>query len=120
MSRVLSAGAAAFLTMAGTAMAQTTTIITTSPPPPPPAPVIVAPPPAPPVVIAEPPLGTLSTTHSQAILNPDGSQSVSRETTYRNGNGVADDRVTSTTIYPPVNPPVAVTTRQHIETTVTQ
>lgn len=116
MSKLLVTGAAALMTLSGVAMAQTTTIITPAAP----RPMVIAPaaPPAP--VVVAPPAGTLSRTETQRSIAPDGSQTVSRETTYRNSNGVADDKVTKSTTYAPVAPQATVTTEQHTHTTVTE
>jgi hypothetical protein len=92
MNKLLLAGVAALALSTGAAVAQTTIIQT-------------GPAPAPPVVA--PPEGTLSVTHTQKYNGPNGT-SERTETTYRKGNGVADDTVTRTTENPP--PPVTTTT----------
>lgn len=94
MKKLLMAGVAAMTMLAGGAMAQTETstsqtTTTVSPAPAPTAPVVLAPPP-----------GTLSTTRTTNSVNTDGSTVQSKETTYRNTAGVADDSVTRTTTYP--------------------
>jgi hypothetical protein len=117
MNKLWLAGAAALAMMTGVAVAQTTTSQTTT---------TVYP------TVLTPVAGTMSTTNSDgtqtmttvypAVVTPvagsvsvtrtvdttnsDGTQTTSKETTFHNSNGVADDSVTKTTIYPPV----AVTT----------
>jgi hypothetical protein len=100
MTRLLAAGVAALAMMTGVALAQTSSQVTTS---------VV------PQVVA-PPAGTLSVTRSQNTTGPDGTRSNTNETTYRKGNGVADDSVTTTTRPPP--PLVTTTTKS--TTTVTE
>ena len=94
MNKFLIVGVAAMTALAGGAMAQTqtstsqtTTTVTPS----------VAP--TPPVLFA-PPTGTLSTTRTTNSVNSDGTSVQSKETTYRNPAGVADDSMTRTTTYP--------------------
>ena len=94
MNKFLMIGAAAMAMLTGGAMAQTqtsTSQTTTT--------VLPAPAPAPPILFA-PPAGTLSTTRTTSSLNSDGTSVQSKETTYRNTAGVADDSMTRTTTYP--------------------
>ena len=53
--------------------------------------------------IIAPPAGTLSVMRPQNTVSPDGAQTITNETTHHNGNGFADDEVTKTTRYPPVD-----------------
>ncbi len=94
MNKFLMIGAAAMAMLTGGAMAQTqtsTSQTTTT--------VLPAPAPAPPILFA-PPADTLSTTRTTSSLNSDGTSVQSKETTYRNTAGVADDSMTRTTTYP--------------------
>ncbi len=85
---------------AGGAMAQTSTSQTTT---------TVYP------TVGTPVPGSVSTTRTDDTTNADGTVTVSKETTFHNPNGVADDSVTKTTTYPGV----AVTTTQTKTTTTT-
>ena len=101
MNMLFAAGAVALALTTGAAVAQTTSQTTTTVTP---APVVA------------PPDGTLSVTRSQKSIGPDGTQTNSDETTYRNSDGVADDTVTRTTTIPA--PPIISTTRS--TTTITR
>jgi hypothetical protein len=102
MIKLLLAGTTAFGLMTCAAMAQMATSQTT---------ITAAP------TVVAPPMGTMSTTTNRKSIGPDGSQSDSTSTTYRNSNGVASDSVTrsTTTAAPP--PPVASTTTHNTMTT---
>jgi hypothetical protein len=90
-----------FAASAQTAMETTTSQTTTVP-----APMAMAPPPA----------GTLSTTRETHVQDAYGNQTTSKATTYRDSQGVAEDRQTTTrTIVPP--PPTATTTTTTTEST---
>jgi hypothetical protein len=102
MNKLLLASAAALVMTMGAAMAQTSSTQSTTTT----IPSVVA-----------PPLGTLSTTHTQSNTGSDGTQTDSKSTTYRNSNGVANDSTTSTTTYPPV---ASTTTKTNSSTTTTQ
>ena len=104
MSRLLLASAAALVMTMGVAMAQSTTTSQTT--------TTVTPSIVTPSIVA-PPVGTLSTSRTTSTTSSDGTQTDSKETTYRNTNGVADDSMTRTTIYPPV----AITTTNTKSTT---
>ena len=95
MRNLLLAGVAA-LALSGTALAQTsestTTQSTTMAPVPPPPP--VAPPP-----------GTLSTTRETHAVDAYGNQTNSQASSYRDSNGVAEDKSTTTTTVPAPPPP---------------
>ncbi len=66
--------------------------------------------------ITPPPTGTLSTTTSHAVVNPDGTTQQKVETTYRNPQGVVSEGVSRTT----TNPQAAiVTTHEDSATTTT-
>jgi hypothetical protein len=106
MQKFLITGVLALGMLTGVATRQTTTSQTTT---------TVTPTDPPPLTIA-PPTGTLSTTRTQKIVSPDGTVIRSDETTYRNSHGVADDRVTRTTTYPPA----AVTTTTKSTSTETR
>ncbi len=95
MNKLLMVGAAMFLMATGAAMAQSTTSQTTT---------TVTP------SVPAPPPGTFSESRSQKTIGPDGTQTRSNETTYRDGSGVANDSVSRTTTYPP--PPSVTTTRK--------
>jgi len=101
MNRLVIIGSMALLMPTGVALAQTTssessTTVTPS--------------------LAAPPAGTLSTTRTQKSIGPDGTQTRTNESTYRNSDGVADDTVRTTT----TPPPAPVTTTRKTTTTVTQ
>ena len=66
--------------------------------------------------IIAPPAGTLSTTTLGKRIDPDGTQTITNETRYRNSTGVAQDSVSQSTRFPPS---VEITTKQS-ETVVTQ
>jgi hypothetical protein len=68
---------------------------------------------------AAPPVGTLSTTRETHAQDAYGNQSSSRSTTYRDSQGVAEDRQTTTTTVaaPPPPPPVTTTTTTTESTT---
>jgi len=68
-------------------------------------------------LVVPPPIGTLSTEHTSQTVNPDGSQSSSKSTTYRNTEGVANDSVTRSTTTPAPLP--METTTHHSSTTTT-
>jgi hypothetical protein len=102
MNKLLLAGAAALAMTAGVAMAQTTTSQTTTTTTP---------------SLVEPPTGTLSTTRTQKTVGLDGTQTNTKETTYHNSNGVADDSVTRTTT---TYPPAPVMTHTETTTSVTK
>ncbi len=113
MNKFLIVGAATMTMLSGGAMAQTqtsTSQTTTT--------VIPAPAPAAPVLFA-PPDGTLSTTRTTNSLNADGTSVQSKETTYRNTAGVADDSMTRTTTYP-APPATTTTTSKSSSSSVTQ
>jgi hypothetical protein len=63
--------------------------------------------------------GTLSSTRTTRAVDAYGNQVVSRQTTYRNSNGVAEDRSTTTTTVPVAPPPPPVTTTTTTEQTTT-
>lgn len=102
MNGLLVVSAVALALTSVTAMAQTTSsaVTTTTTP-----------------MVAAPPEGTLSITRAQKTISPDGTQTNTNETTYRNTNGVADDRVTKTTIIPPAN---VTTTTTNSSTSTTE
>jgi hypothetical protein len=102
MNKILLAGAAALVMMTGVAVAQTSISQTTT---------TVYP------AVGTPVAGTVSTTRTDNTINSDGTQTTSKETTYRNGNGVADDSVIHSTIYPAV---ALTETDTKITTTVTE
>jgi hypothetical protein len=89
-------GAAVAQTATETTTAQQTTVA--------PAPGVVAP--------VAPPVGTLSTTRTTHVEDAYGNQQSSRATSYRDSNGVAQDKQTTTTTVavPPPPPPVTTTT----------
>ena len=67
-----------------------------------------------------PPVGTLSTTRETHAQDAYGNQSNSRSTSYRDSQGVAEDRQTTTTTVaapPPPPPPVTTTTTTTESTT---
>jgi hypothetical protein len=65
-----------------------------------------------------PPVGTLSTTRETHAADANGNRVDSQSTTYRDSQGVAQDRqTTSTTIAAPPPPPPATTTTTTTETT---
>jgi len=86
----LSVATAALVISAGIATAQTTSSQTTTTTTTPGMPLIVA-----------PPTGTLSTERTQKTTSPDGTQTDTKSSTYRNTNGVANDSETTTTRQPP-------------------
>ncbi len=104
MRNILLASAAMLAIGTGIATAQTTTSQTTT---------TVSPAPAMPIIVP-PPVGTLSTTRTKRVLRSDGSQTDSRQTTYRNTTGVANDTLTQTTTYPPA----AITTTTKSKTII--
>ena len=69
---------------------------------------------APPVAVpppASPPVGTLSTTRESHAVDAYVNQTSSRSTSYRDSQGVAEDRqTTTTTVAPPPPPPPPTTT----------
>jgi len=99
MKNLLLAGIAALALSAGTALAQTTesttTQSTTMAPDPNAAPV--------------PPPGTLSTTRESHAVDAYGNQTDSKASSYRDSNGVAEDKATTTTTVPAPPPPPPVT-----------
>lgn len=65
-------------------------------------------------MIVAPPIGTLSSTHTQRTIDSNGTETDSSRTTYRNEAGVADDVHTTTTTHP-----AATTTTSSSSTTTT-
>ena len=110
MLKLLSLGTTALMlasapALAQTAMETTTSQTTTMAPP-------VAAQPVP------PPVGTLSTTRETHAQDAYGNETSSKATSYRNSQGVAEDRQTTTrTIVPPPPPPVSTTTTTTESTT---
>jgi hypothetical protein len=111
MNKLFLASTAALLMTAGVAFAQTTTsetITTTA------TPIEVVPSlgsgkfPTPNEAVQQE--GPVSVTRTERTIGPDGAETDSSQTTYRNGNGVADDSVTRTTTYPAPQPVVTTTT----------
>lgn len=88
MNRLLGLYAAALVMATGAAMAQSTSSQTTT---------TVTP------SFAAPPAGVLSESRSEKTVGPDGTQTNSSESTYRNGNGVSHDSVTRTITVPPAS-----------------
>jgi hypothetical protein len=103
MRSFLCAFVAALALTSGVAIAQTQTETTTTQSTTVPA--------VPPVALV-PPAGTLSTTRETHAVDGYGNQVDSRQTSYRNSNGVAEDSRTTTTNVPlpPPPPPVSTTT----------
>ena len=91
MNKFLMIGATAMTMLTGGAMAQTQTSTSQT--------TTTVTPASPPILFA-PPAGTLSTTRTTNSLNSDGTSVESKETTFRNTAGVADDSITRTTTYP--------------------
>jgi hypothetical protein len=117
MNKLFILGAVTGLTFtSGAALAQSTTIITPGPAPSPP--VVVAP--APPAAPASPPPGSLSVTEQHRSVQPDGTQTDSTSTTYRDVNGgVTKQKSVHSITPPPPPPPVATTTTTRTTTTTT-
>lgn len=69
--------------------------------------------------VEAPPAGTLSTTRTEKSISPDGTQTQSVQTNYRNSNGVADDRSTTTVVQPPAPPPPVESSTTTSTTTTT-
>ena len=82
MSKYIIAGAVAISLLSGVASAQT------------------GPSPGDPTPIVAPPIGTLSTSRTQRIIDSNGTETDRSRTTYRNEAGVADDVHTTTTTHP--------------------
>ena len=72
-----------------------------------------------PPAIAPPPIGTLSTTQEHHAVDANGNRVDATSTTYRNSQGVAQDRQTTSTVVaaPPPPPPQATTTTTTTEST---
>ncbi|MEJ0046037.1 MAG: hypothetical protein WDN04_07880 [Rhodospirillales bacterium] len=108
MKNLLLAGVAAMAFSVGTAVAQTTESTTSQS-------TTMAPDPnAPPAV---PPPGTLSTTREAHAVDAYGNRTDSKASTYRNGNGVANDSTTTTTSVPAPPPPPVTTSTTTTDTT---
>jgi hypothetical protein len=112
MITILRAGVAVLALYGGVAAAQTatetTTTQSTTAPGYAPAPAYAPAPVGAPV--AAPPVGTLSSTRTTRAVDAYGNQVNSRQTTYRNANGVAEDSRTVTTTAPALPPPPVTTT----------
>lgn len=65
--------------------------------------------PAAPAVPVSPPAGVLSTERTVRATDADGNQFKQKQTTYRDGNGVAQDSTTTTSTAAPPPPPVTTT-----------
>lgn len=102
MNSLLLAGAATLALTAGVAMAQTAAAQTTTTV----TPSIVAPPP-----------DTLSVTRTERVIGLDGTRTDTKETTYRNSAGVADETVSKTITSPPM---VSTTTTTNYRQTTTE
>ena len=74
---------------------------------------------APPVVAqpVPPPVGTLSTTRETHAQDAYGNETSSKATSYRDSQGVAEDRQTTTRTVVPPPPPVSTTTTTTESTT---
>jgi hypothetical protein len=70
--------------------------------------------------VIPPPAGTLSSTRETHAVDAYGNQVDSRQSTYRDSNGVAQDSQTTTTNAPPLPPPPPVSTTTTTETTSTE
>jgi hypothetical protein len=97
MKTLLLAGVAALALSASMAVAQTSESTTSQS-------TTMAPDPA------VPPPGTLSTTREAHAVDSNGNQIDSKASSYRDSNGVAEDKSSTTTSMPPAPPPPPVTT----------
>ncbi len=70
-----------------------------------------------PVVVAPPPVGTLSTTRETHAQDAYGNETTSKATSYRDSQGVAEDRQTTTRTIVPPPPPATTTTTTTTEST---
>ncbi len=70
-----------------------------------------------PASVAPPPVGTLSTTRETHAQDAYGNETTSKSTSYRNSQGVAEDRQTTTRTIVPLPPPTATTTTTTTEST---
>lgn len=115
MKKILAATISAASLVSFAAAAQVTTDTTTqtytAPAMAPVSPALV-----PPAQPAAPPVGTLSTTRETHAVDAYGNRMDSQASTYRNSQGVAEDRVTRTIVNAPP-PPVTTTTSTSTSTT---
>jgi hypothetical protein len=92
MTHYLLSAATALALMSGIAVAQTTTSETST------------------TSIVAPPVGTLSTSHTERTIDSNGTETDRSRTTYKNDAGVADDVVITKAVNPPPSTSTTSTT----------